>query len=132
MRDGREVGSLIKSMIFGNEDLKARLKGGVLPYPAIESTEYPFVVYIVRKIEPYYTKDKVDFQDTITVEVFVWANTYEEKIKITTDVYACLQNKSGIIDGFDVSVIQRIGEAEIISENGFGQSMVFRIDINKI
>jgi hypothetical protein len=131
-RDGREIGSLIKSLVFANEGLRAQLKSGVFPYPAIEGTEFPFITYQIQDIEPYYTKDRADFQDTVSVEILIWATDYAEKLSIATGVYKAMQNKSGVIDGFDISGIQRTNESEMFVEDVFGQSIIFKIDINKI
>lgn len=131
-RDGREIGSLVKSLIFANADLKALIKSGVFPYPAIEGTGFPFITYEMQGLEPYYTKDRADFQDSVTVEILIWSTDYSEKLAIAAGIYGALQNKSGVIDGFDISGIQRVNESEMFIENVFGQSIVFRIDINKI
>jgi hypothetical protein len=76
--DAREIGKTVKHFLFQSEEVKALIGDNLFPFPAIEGTVYPFVTYMMESFVPHYTKDRASFEDTVTVEINIWSDSYEK------------------------------------------------------
>jgi hypothetical protein len=128
--DAREIGRAIKSILFQSDEVKALIGDNLFPFPAIEGTVFPFVTYMMEGFVPHYTKDRADYEDTLTIELMVWSDSYVQKIEVSNACHKALQGKRGNIEGFNISGIRRISEGESFIEDAYGQSIMYEINID--
>ncbi|MDR1882994.1 MAG: DUF3168 domain-containing protein [Prevotella sp.] len=128
--DVREIGKAVKSLLFQSDEVKRLIGNNLFPFPAIEGTVFPFVTYMMESLTPHYTKDRASYEDTITVELMIWSDSYAQKIEVANACHKALQGKRGTIEGFDISGIRRVNEGESFIEDAYGQSIMYEINID--
>lgn len=100
-------------------------------YPVVSAVEavLPYVAYRVSGSDCTPTKSLVS-SDSVSMEVTVWANTYQECVEIAESVRAALDYKCGDFGGLQVRSCTFSGQgAEDFQDDAFYKILNFTIKI---
>jgi len=111
---GKEINRLLKNNVLGIGDK-------VFPLVANPNTNFPFLVYRRIGYTPMSNKDY--FGETVTIEINVASEKYEESVDIANNVADILQGKETEI----IEDIRLINVSEIYLQDTFIQNLQFSI-----
>ncbi len=91
-----QIGKAIYDILHSNADIVAKLQDKIFPLISEQNTTFPFIVYRRTGIIPAYTKDRYSVNDSVTVEIIVASEKYNESVEIADLVRLALEGKKGI------------------------------------
>lgn len=125
-----EIGRVIKARLLASAEVTALVGQKIFPIVAVQSTPAPYVTYCRTSVKPGYTKDRKSLTDTATVEVTIYAPTYEQSIAVMNAVDNALQGFRGTLEDIEVDRVRLINSEEDFQDGAALQNLVFEIDIN--
>ncbi len=90
-----QIGKAIYDILHSNTDIVAKLQDKIFPLISEQNTTFPFIVYKRTGIIPAYTKDRYSANDSVTVEIVVASEKYNESVEIADLVRLALEGKKG-------------------------------------
>lgn len=117
-----EIGNMIYEMV-----------NPIIPtYPIVaeKGATYPFALYRRTSFQPYYTKDRNDFQDTILIELTVCATTYKDSITLAQKVKDKLELARGGWGKTTIVNIELMDASETWNEDAYIQRLIFEIKVD--
>lgn len=118
------AGSEVRKALLSSDKLKAKVKSAISPLIAKEGTKFPFIVYQKSGGWYDYNKDTVT-GGTVTVDIIVFTDTYEEMVEVSDMVDDAMYNyfvNAG-------SVPKLMGCDENFQDDVYFQTMTFQFKI---
>lgn len=125
-----QIGKAIYQILHSNEDVVAKLQDKIFPLIADINTTFPFIVYKRTGIIPAYTKDRYSVNDTVTVEIIIASDKYNDAVEIASLVRVALQGKNGTFSNIEIEDIRLVSADEDFIEDTFIQTLTFNITTN--
>lgn len=125
-----QIGKAIYDILHSNTDMVAKLQDKVFPLIADNNTTFPFIVYKRTGIIPAYTKDRFSANDSVTVEIIVASDKYNETVEIADLVRLALEGKKGTYSNIWIEDIRMVSADEDFIEDTFIQTITFNITTN--
>lgn len=103
----------------------------VRSYPVIaeEGANYPFAVYRRTSLTPYTTKDRYNYLVTISMELVIVTQRYDEGVELSQRVWEALDKRGGNIGGLDISEIRVTSTSEDFANNAYLQRLQIEVDV---
>ena len=102
------------------------------PIVAEEGADYPFMVYRRNSLTPYNTKDRFNYVVTISLEISIVTNRYDEGVDLSQKVWDALDKKGGVIAGLEISEIRVTSASEDYINNAYVQRLQIEVDVTDI
>lgn len=105
----------------------------VLPaYPIIaeQGANFPFCTYRRMGYYARNTKDIFNYEETITIEVMIAAQTYAESIELAQRVKDMLEGNRGVYENLKINDITMTDASEDFIADTYVQRMQFNIDLD--
>ena len=105
----------------------------VLPaYPIIaeQGANFPFATYRRMGYYTKNTKDIYNYEETITIEVMIAAQTYAESIELAQRVKDMLEGNRGTYENLKINDITMTDASEDFIADTYVQRMQFNIDLD--
>lgn len=125
-----QIGKAIYQILHSNEDVVAKLQDKIFPLIADINTTFPFIVYKRTGIIPAYTKDRYSVNDTVTVEIIIASDKYNDAVEIASLVRVALQGKKRTYSNIEIEDIRLVSADEDFIEDTFIQTLTFNITTN--
>lgn len=120
------VAEHINKKLSARKDLTDIVGDRLFPVAVKENVELPFVVYERESVVPNGTKDGTD-GDTVTENVFVFAETYKQSVEIAELVRGTLDGSTGSYSGFEIDECVFTDAAETYEDGVYVQQLVFNL-----
>ena len=120
--DCLEIGEFVFDMI--NDILPT------FPIIAEQSTNLPFAVYKRVGYQGRDTKDRYNYEETITVEIIACANKYKESLKLASEIKNKLEYAKGVWRNTYITNVSLMATSEDYSNEVYVQRMTFDISID--
>lgn len=125
-----QIGKAIYQILHNNEDVAAKLQDKIFPLIADINTTFPFIVYKRTGITPAYTKDRYSANDTVTIEIVIASDRYNDAVEIADLVRVALQGKQQAYSNIEIQDIRLVSADEDFIEDTFIQTLIFNIITN--
>lgn len=125
-----QIGKAIYEILHSNTEIVAKLNDKIFPLIADINTTFPFIVYKRTGIIPAYTKDRYSANDTVTVEIIIASDKYNDAVEIASLVRVALQGKKGTFSNIEIEDIRLVSADEDFIEDTFIQTLTFNIITN--
>ena len=125
-----QIGKAIYEILHSNTEIVAKLNDKIFPLIADINTTFPFIVYKRTGIIPAYTKDRYSVNDTVTVEIIIASDKYNDAVEIASLVRVALQGKKGTFSNIEIEDIRLVSADEDFIEDTFIQTLTFNITTN--
>lgn len=125
-----QIGKAIYDILHSNTDIVAKLQDKIFPLISEQGTTFPFIVYRRTGIIPAYTKDRYSVNDSVTVEIIVASEKYNESVEIADLVRLALEGKRGTYSNIWIEDIRIVSADEDFMEDTFIQTITFNITTN--
>ena len=99
-------GKAIYSILAENSGVASSVGTRIYPQIAEQGAAFPFIVYVLRDIEPSDTKSGASTLDEIRYDIIAAAETYAALASLTERIRLALDRFSGTISGIVVDSIQ--------------------------
>lgn len=116
----------INKKLSSNVELTEMVGDRLYPVAVKENIECPFIVYERESVVPNSTKDGTE-GDTVTENVFVFAETYGQSVKIAEIVRDALDGSQGSYSSFSIDECNFQDAAETYEDGVYVQQLVFNI-----
>lgn len=120
------VAEHINKKLSSNVELTEMVGDRLYPVAVKENIECPFIVYERESVVPNSTKDGTE-GDTVTENVFVFAETYGQSVKIAEIVRDALDGSQGSYSIFTIDECDFVDAAETYEDGVYVQQLVFNI-----
>lgn len=111
--------------------LKDVQPGKVFPLVADEGTTYPFIVYRRSAVNPSDSKDRYNYQESVTIEILVADNNYNGSVVLAEAVRKKLEHARGNANGVLVTDTFLTGADEQYLEDAFIQKLIFEFQVKQ-
>ncbi len=99
-------GKAIYSILAENSGVSTVVGTRIYPQIAEQGAAFPFIVYVLRDIEPSDTKSGASTLDEIRYDIIAAAETYAALASLTERIRLALDRFSGTVSGIVVDSIQ--------------------------
>ena len=99
-------GNAIYSILAENSGVSTVVGTRIYPQIAEQGAAFPFIVYVLRDIEPSDTKSGASTLDEIRYDIIAAAETYAALASLTERIRLALDRFSGTVSGIVVDSIQ--------------------------
>ena len=121
------VAEHINKKLSSSAELTEIVCDRLFPVAVKENVELPFIVYERESVVPNSTKDGTE-GDTVTENVFVFAESYKHSVEIAELVRDALDGSTGSYSGFEVDECDYQDAAETYENGVYVQQLVFNIN----
>ncbi len=125
-----QIGKVIYNLLQSNTELGTKLQDKIFPLIANENTTFPFIVYKRTGIVPAYSKDRFTATETISVDVIVASDMYNDTVEIADLVRVALEGRKGMYWNIYIEDIRLLSADEEYMEDTFIQTLTFNINTN--
>lgn len=116
----------INKVLSSSEDLTKIVGDRLYPVSVKDNIECPFIVYERESVVPNRTKDGAE-GDTVTENVFIFAENYGQAVNIAEIVRAALDGSEGNYSNFTIDECDYTDAAETYEDGVYIQQLVFNI-----
>ena len=120
------VAEHINKKLSSSTELTEIVCDRLFPVAVKENVELPFIVYERESVVPNSTKDGTE-GDTVTENVFIFAESYKQSVQIAELVRKSLDGSQGSYSTFDVDECDFSDAAETYEDGVYIQQLVFNI-----
>lgn len=100
------------------------------PLVAEKDTLFPFAVYRRTSFTGRDTKDRFNFEESVTIELTIASEKYKESIKLASQIKETLEYLQGIWRNTYISNINLINASENFINESYIQTLLFEIRID--
>lgn len=128
-----KIGKLIYARLSQDQSLEALTgKDKIFPIVAENETKFPFITYVRTGISPATQTKDGRIEDTVTFQVSVCSDSYNESLDIADKVRELLEIK--LISSTDLSMIETYmtGITEIYDSSTYMQQMQFTTRVQNV
>ena len=129
MTNSIKIGKYLVTELKANSAITAAVGDKIFPFVAKEGTLFPFVVYTRQNVDCNYCKDG-NHSDTVSVQISVYTDTYEEGLNIANMVRSTLEWRTIITP--DNTIIKSIvldGVGESFHVDTYAQVLTFKMTV---
>lgn len=125
------IGGVVCSLINGDSVANSLIGGRIFSLCANEGAKKPFAVFRRTNIQSNATKDMFDSGDTVSVEVVVVADDYDQSIECAEAVRLAIEKRDGQFEQTSFSTSCLVGGNEAY-DGDFFQSLVINIETDNL
>ncbi len=121
-----QLGKAIYSILSGNTEVHSYVGDKIYPIFAPDEVINSFIVYDLKNMNSYYTKDGFNY-DVVTLEVYTISSNYNEAITITDAVRSALELVNGTYGGVNISYCLLANFSQNFGIDGFITTLEFTV-----
>ena len=125
-----QIGKAIYEMLHSDTAIMAKLQDKIFPLISEHNTTFPFIVYKRTGIVPAYTKDRYTANESVTIDIIIASDKYNETIEIADLVRLSLEGKKGLYSGIQIEDVRLLSADEDFIEDTYIQTITFNITTN--
>lgn len=125
-----QIGKAIYDILHTNADIVTRLQDKIFPLISEQNTTFPFIVYKRTGIISAYSKDRYTANESVTMDIIIASDKYNETIEIAELVRLSLEGKKGLYSGIQIEEIRLLSADEDFMEDTYIQTITFNITTN--
>lgn len=125
-----QIGKAIYEMLHSDTAIMAKLQDKIFPLISEHNITFPFIVYKRTGIVPAYTKDRYTANESVTMDIIIASDKYNETIEIADLVRLSLEGKKGLYSGIQIEDVRLLSADEDFIEDTYIQTITFNITTN--